>query len=163
MNASFLERRADRTVAKSGRQTYPDAMAEPKTKPTGASVADFLAGIEPERRRLDGLRLCEIMRDVTGQEPVMWGGSIVGFGLMRYKYATGREGDWMRVGFSPRKAALSLYGLRGGPDAADLLSRLGPHTTGAGCVYVKKLDDVDESVLRKLIALAAARENYVAP
>jgi hypothetical protein len=138
-------------------------MAELKTKPTDESVAEYLAGIEPERRRIEGLRLRDIMHDVTGEEPVMWGGSIVGFGLMRYKYATGREGDWMRVGFSPRKAALSLYGLRGGPEAADLLTRLGPHTTGAGCVYVKKLDDVDETVLRKLIALGAARENYVAP
>ena len=138
-------------------------MAELKTKPTDESVEGFLAGIEPERRRLEGLRLRDMMREITGEEPVMWGPSIVGFGLMHYTYASGREGDWMRVGFSPRKAALSLYGLRGGPDAADLLSRLGPHTTGAGCVYVKKLDEVDEAVLRELIALGAARDTYVAP
>ena len=138
-------------------------MPELKTKPTDESVAGYLAGIEPERTRLEALRLRDMMRDVTGEEPVMWGPSIVGFGLMHYTYASGREGDWMRVGFSPRKAALSLYGLKGGPDAADLLSRLGPHTTGAGCVYVKKLDDVDEAVLRELIALGAARDNYVAP
>lgn len=138
-------------------------MAELKTKPTDESVDEYLASVEPERRRLEGFRLRDMMRDVTGEEPVMWGPSIMGFGMMHYTYATGREGDWMRVGFSPRKAALSLYGLRGGPAAADLLSRLGPHTEGAGCVYVKKLDDVDEGVLRKLIALGAARDNYVAP
>lgn len=161
-NASVGERLADEIVAQSGLPTYPDAMAELKTKPTDESVADFLAGVEPERRRLEGTRLRDMMREITGEKPVMWGPSIVGFGLMRYRYATGREADWMRVGFSPRKAALSLYGLKGGPDTADLLSRLGPHTAGAGCVYVKKLDDVDEAVLRRLIALGAARENYVA-
>jgi hypothetical protein len=138
-------------------------MAELKTKPTDESVEGFLAGIEPERRRLEGLRLRDMMHEVTGEEPVMWGPTMVGFGLMHYTYATGREGDWLKVGFSPRKAALSLYGLKGGPEAADLLSQLGPHTAGAGCVYVKKLDDVDEGVLRKLIALAAVRDNYEAP
>jgi hypothetical protein len=138
-------------------------MAELKTKPTTASVADFLAGVEPERRRLDGLRLCEIMRDVTGEEPVMWGPTMVGFGHMHYRYATGHEGDCMKVGFSPRKAALSLYGLNGWPDDDRApLSRLGPHTAGASCVYVKRLDDVDEAVLRELIGLAAAHGDYIA-
>jgi hypothetical protein len=137
-------------------------MAELKTKPTDASVDDFLASVEPERRRLEGLRLRDIMRDVTGEEPVMWGPSIVGYGLMHYTYASGRDGDWMKVGFSPRKAALSLYGLKSGPEAEDLLSRLGPHTASVGCVYVKRLDEVDEAVLRTLIALAAATGDFVA-
>ena len=137
-------------------------MAEPKTQPTAVPVAEFLAGVEPERRRVEGQRLCAIMTEVTGEEPVMWGPSIVGFGLMRYSYATGRTGDWMRVGFSPRKAALSLYGLRA-EESAELLAALGPHTSGVGCVYVKKLEDIDEAVLRRLVALAAARGDYVAP
>jgi len=136
-------------------------MAEPKTVPTGASVDAFLAAVEPERRRIEGQRLSAIMTEVTGEEPVMWGPSIVGFGLMHYTYASGRQGDWMKVGFSPRKAALSLYGLRG-EDAGGLLAGLGPHTSGAGCVYVKKLDEIDEGVLRRLVALAYARGDYTA-
>ena len=126
-------------------------MAESKTRATGASVDEFLAGVEHPVRRRDGLRLLELMRDITGEEPEMWGPTIVGFGRYHYKYETGREGDAAAVGFSPRKASLSLYGLTNGPEAAELLPRLGKHKTGAGCLYVNKLEDVDEAVLADLI------------
>lgn len=126
-------------------------MAENKTQATGASVEEFLAAVEHPVRHRDGLRLLELMRDITGEEPEMWGPTIVGFGQYHYKYGSGREGDAAAVGFSPRKASLSLYGLTYGPEAADLLPRLGKHKTGAGCLYVNKLEDVDEAVLAELI------------
>ncbi|MFC8039315.1 DUF1801 domain-containing protein [Paenarthrobacter sp. NPDC057355] len=126
-------------------------MAENKTQPTEVSVEDFLAAVEHPARRADGLELLEIMRQVTGQEPVMWGPTIVGFGSYHYKYATGREGDAAAVGFSPRKANLALYGLTYGPDADRLLPELGKHKTGASCLYVNKLDDVDRDVLVEMI------------
>ena len=135
-------------------------MAQNLTQPTDQPVEEFLAGVEPERRREEGRRLVEIMTEVTGEDPVMWGTSIVGFGDLHYRYASGREGDWMKVGFSPRKAQLSLYGLKDDPASTPLLDALGPHTTGAGCVYVKRLDAVDEAVLRALIALAHQRGDY---
>jgi hypothetical protein len=126
-------------------------MAENKTQATAASVDEFLAGVEHPLRRRDGQRLLELMTRITGEKPVMWGPAIVGFGRYHYKYQTGREGDAAAVGFSPRKAGLSLYGLTGGPEAAGLLPRLGKHKTGAGCLYVNKLEDVDEAVLAELI------------
>ncbi|MDQ0680845.1 hypothetical protein QFZ30_004227 [Arthrobacter pascens] len=126
-------------------------MAENKTQATGASVAEFLAGVEHPVRRRDGLRLLELMSGITGEKPEMWGPTIVGFGRYHYKYETGREGDAAAVGFSPRKASLSLYGLTYGPGAAELLARLGKHRTGAGCLYVNTLEDVDEAVLTDLI------------
>jgi hypothetical protein len=130
-------------------------MAENKTQVTGASVDDFLAAVEHPVRRQDALRLRELMARVTGEEPEMWGPSIVGFGQYHYKYDSGREGDAAAVGFSPRKASLSLYGLNAAPEAAELLARLGKHKVGAGCVYVNKLADVDEDALAALI-----REGY---
>ncbi|QDG65132.1 DUF1801 domain-containing protein [Pseudarthrobacter sp. NIBRBAC000502772] len=126
-------------------------MAENKTQATGASVDEFLAAVEDPVRRRDGLRLLALMREITGKEPEMWGPTIVGFGRYHYKYESGREGDAAAVGFSPRKASLSLYGLMYGPDAAELLPRLGKHKTGAGCLYVNRLDDVDQAVLAELI------------
>ncbi|MCU1547127.1 MAG: hypothetical protein JWO29_78 [Arthrobacter sp.] len=126
-------------------------MAENKTQATGASVDEFLAAVEHPVRRRDGRRLLALMSEVTGEEPRMWGPTIVGFGRYHYKYESGREGDAAAVGFSPRKASLSLYGLTYGPQSAELLGRLGKHKTGAGCLYVNKLDDVDESVLTELI------------
>jgi hypothetical protein len=126
-------------------------MAENKTQPTGASVDEFLAGVEHPVRRRDGLRLLALMSEITGEEPEMWGPAIVGFGRYHYKYESGREGDAAAVGFAPRKASLSLYGLTYGPAAVELLGRLGKHRSGAGCLYVNKLDDVDESVLAELI------------
>jgi hypothetical protein len=126
-------------------------MAENKTQPTTVSVEEFLAAVEHPRRRADGFELLDMMRHITSQEAVMWGPTIVGFGTYHYKYGSGREGDAAAVGFSPRKANLVLYGLTDGPDAAELLSRLGKHKTGAGCLYVNKLDDVDKGVLAELI------------
>ena len=124
---------------------------ENKTTATGASVEDFLTAVGHPVRRRDGLRLLALMGEVTGQPAEMWGPTIIGFGRYHYKYATGREGDAPAVGFSPRKASLSLYGLSYGPDSAGLLAQLGKHKTGAGCLYVNKLDDVDEAVLTELI------------
>ncbi|WP_084103856.1 DUF1801 domain-containing protein [Demequina sp. NBRC 110056] len=124
-----------------------------KTRPTPQSVEDFLASVMPERRREEGLRLHALMSEVTGDEGVMWGPTMVGYGSYHYRYASGREGDMLRVGFSPRKAQLSLYGLNEDPGQKALLERLGPHTTGVSCVYVKRLDDIDEEVLRDLVDL----------
>lgn len=128
-------------------------MAENKTQATGASVAEFLAAVGHPVRRGDGLRLLALMSRITGQPAEMWGPTIVGFGRYHYRYASGREGDSPAVGFSPRKSSLSLYGLTCGPEAAELLGRLGKHKTGAGCLYVTKLDDVDGAVLAELIRL----------
>lgn len=122
-----------------------------KTQPSGASVEAFLAAVEHPVRRRDGLRLLALMAEVTGQEAEMWGPTIVGFGRYHYKYETGREGDAPAVGFSPRKASLSLYGLGGGTASAPLLARLGKHKTGAGCLYINTLDDIDEAVLAELV------------
>ena len=134
-------------------------MAENKTKPTNASVADFLDAATPARRREDGKRLDTVFREVTGAEPTLWGPSIVGYGSYRYVSPSDprRSGDWMKTGFSPRKAQLSLYGLKDLPAGAALLPQLGTYTEGAGCVYVKNLDDIDLDVLRKLIAIAFSR------
>ena len=126
-------------------------MAENKTQVTGASPDDFLAAVDHPVRRRDALRLRELMTELTGEEPEMWGPTIVGFGRYHYKYETGREGDSAAVGFSPRKASLSLYGLIYSPEAEELLPKLGKHKTGAGCLYVNKLEDVDEAVLAELI------------
>jgi hypothetical protein len=128
-------------------------MAENKTQATGASVEEFLAAVEHPVRRGDGLRLLALMAGITGEPAQMWGPTIVGFGRYHYKYASGREGDAAAVGFSPRKSSLSLYGLTYGPAAADLLRGLGKHKLGAGCLYVNKLEDVDEAVLAELIRL----------
>lgn len=128
-------------------------MAENKTQATGASVEEFLTAVEHPVRRGDGFRLLALMSAITGEPAQMWGPTIVGFGRYHYKYASGREGNAAAVGFSPRKSSLSLYGLTNGPEAADLLGRLGKHKLGTGCLYVTKLDDVDEAVLAELIRL----------
>jgi hypothetical protein len=127
------------------------AMAELKTKKNDASVDAFLEGVQNEQRRHDSIRIREIMEDVTGCPAVMWGPSIVGFGSYHYVYASGREGDWMATGFSPRKNALTLYIMAGFDHYDDLMSRLGTYTTGKSCLYVKRLSDVDETILRELI------------
>jgi hypothetical protein len=126
-------------------------MAELKTKKTEASVEDFLNTIKDEQTRQDCLEISKIMRQVTRSEPKMWGSSIVGFGSRRLKYASGRELDWMLTGFSPRKANITLYILGGFEKQADLLKKLGKHTTGKGCLYIKKLKDVDTKVLKELV------------
>lgn len=126
-------------------------MAELKTRPEKSSVAEFLASIADENRRRDCEAIAELMQEVTGAAPVMWGDSIVGFGRYHYRYDSGREGDWMLVGFSPRKKDITLYLMAGFERFPDLMQRLGKHKTGKSCLYVKKLDDVDRSVLRELV------------
>ncbi|MEU9888718.1 DUF1801 domain-containing protein [Sphaerisporangium sp. NPDC051011] len=125
---------------------------QPVTVPTGAGVGDFLSAVPDERRRADAERLCAILREVTGEPAAMWGSSIVGFGSYRYTYKSGRTGDWPLVSFSPRKQHLVVYLVGGFEERhASVLARLGPHKTRKGCLYLKRLDDVDESVLRELV------------
>jgi hypothetical protein len=126
-------------------------MAEQKTKPTAVSVDSFLAKVPSEKMRQDSYKLIQIMKRVTGREPAMWGASIVGFGEYHYKYDSGHEGDICITGFSPRKTAISLYVLAGYPGQSELLKKLGKHKAAVGCLYVKKLDDVDLQVLEDLI------------
>ena len=115
------------------------------------SVAD-------EGQRADAFKVVEMMKRLTGEEPKMWGASIVGFGEHLYRSpATGREVDWMKIGFSPRKANLTLYVLNQTPEQAKLLEKLGKHKTGKGCLYVKRLSDVDEKVLEKVVAMACKK------
>jgi hypothetical protein len=126
-------------------------MSAPKTVPNKESVEGFIASVADERRRADAEQLCELMAKATGTEPVMWGPAIVGFGSYHYRYASGREGDSPAVGFSPRKQALTLYLPQGFEAHAASLAKLGPHTTGKGCLYLKRLSDVDKPTLRKMI------------
>ena len=135
-------------------------MAENKTKPTLVSVARYVDAVADETRRADARRLLRIMQEATGERAKMWGPSIIGFGTHRYRYESGREGETPLAGFSPRKGACVLYGLVGVDGSDELLAKLGKFTTGKGCLYIKKLADVDEQVLRELIArsVAARRE-----
>jgi hypothetical protein len=127
-------------------------MAELKTKATDDDVEVFLASVEDESRRTDAQAVCALIAETAQAPPVMWGSAIVGFGHRTLRYPDGRETDWMAVGFSPRKANTTLY-LAGGLETyADLLADLGKHTTGKGCLYVKRLSDVDLAVLHKVVA-----------
>lgn len=126
-------------------------MAELKTRPENTSVSAFLASIADESRRRDCEVIAALMQEVTGAEPVMWGTSIVGFGRYHYKYESGREGDWMLVGFSPRKKDITLYLMAGFERFPELMQKLGKHKTGKSCLYLKKLDDVDRDALRELV------------
>ncbi|WP_068154998.1 DUF1801 domain-containing protein [Rhodococcus phenolicus] len=128
-------------------------MAENKTQPTSQSVPAFLDAVEHPVRRADGRTLLGLMGEATGQPAVMWGPSMVGFGRYHYRYASGREGDALAVGFSPRKANLALYGLTTAPEAADLLATLGKHRTGVACLYITTLADVDLDVLAELVRI----------
>src|SRR5919106_532368 len=124
-------------------------MAENKTKPTSQDVSRFLDSVPDERRREDAKTLCRTMQQITGEPPVLWGPSIVGFGSYHYRYESGREGDAPLAGFSPRKANLVVYLVGGVEDRyPKLLEQLGPHKTGKGCLYLKRLDDVDHAALR---------------
>lgn len=134
------------------------AKAEIKTKETEASVEDFFDKIADETVRADSRKIAEMMRAATGSEPKMWGASLVGFGSRRVKYASGREIDWLVVGFSPRKANFSLYMSTGEAWNEDLLSKLGRHKTGMGCLYIKRLSDVDENILREMIGESARNQ-----
>jgi uncharacterized protein DUF1801 len=129
-------------------------MAELKTKPTTVSVSKFLESVPDASKRRDCKALIQLMKKATKSQPKMWGPSIVGFGDYHYKYETGREADWFRAGFSPRKNALTLYIMSGFPKHADLMSKLGKHKTGKGCLYIKQLADVDTKVLERLIERA---------
>ena len=126
-------------------------MSGNKTKATNQSPAEFLATVEPARRREDGERLLQFFQDVTGFEPVMWGPSIIGYGRYHYVYKTGREGDFLATGFSPRKASLSIYIMPGYQDYGDIMARLGKHKLGKSCLYVNKLADIDMDMLAELI------------
>ena len=137
-------------------------MAENKTKPTKLSVAAFIDALTDQTRRADAKALVKLMQSATGEKPKMWGPSIIGFGSYHYRYESGREGDTMLVGFSPRKAATVLYGLRGANDSESLLAQLGKFKTEKGCLYIKRLADVDPKVLKDLIvkAFVATRERH---
>jgi hypothetical protein len=129
-------------------------MAELKTKPTDQSVEEFLAGIDDAQKQADARTITALMQEITGASPKMWGASIVGFGDNHYRYASGREGDWFLVGFSPRKQNLTLYLTYGFEQHTDLLERLGNHSVGKACLYLKRLDKVDQAALRELIERA---------
>lgn len=133
-----------------------------KTHATDTDPAAVLAAVADERRRQDAERVLALMREETGAGPVVWGPSMIGFGRCPYTTADGKEREWFAVGLAPRKAALTLYGLTYHGTHSELLERLGPHTTGKGCVYVKRLEDVDEEVLRELVRRAWA-ENHRPP
>lgn len=139
-------------------------MADIKTKPTEDDVKKFLESVEDPQRREDGLKMLALMEKLTGVKPVMWGSSIVGFGTQHYKSAaTGREGDWMAIGFSPRKQALTLYGLVYYEKNRAVAEKLGPHKLGKGCLYLKRLDDVDQKVLSDMIKKSFAENNNASP
>jgi hypothetical protein len=136
-------------------------MAELKTKETKASVSAFLKTLPADRRK-DAEGIVQIMKSATKERPVMWGTSIVGFGRLHMKYASGRELDWFKAGFSPRKDSFTLYLCGGFEPHADLMAKLGKHKTGGGCVYIKKLEDVDAKVLKQLVARTTkAAKNFV--
>lgn len=127
-------------------------LVEIKTKPTAASVADFINSVKDEQKRKDCLVLLEMMKKATGEEPSLWSSSVIGFGIKRYKSPnTGREVDWLRIGFSPRKANLSLYISVSIKEHSAALKKLGKHKTGVGCLYINKLEDIDIKVLKEMI------------
>jgi len=132
-------------------------MAENKTKPTDVDPAAFVADVEHDTRRADAEVLLESMERITGYAPKMWGPGIIGFGRYHYAYESGREGDFLIVGFSPRKANLVVYLMPGYDDLAEPLSRLGKHRIGKSCLYINKLADIDQSVLEEMIAASVER------
>jgi hypothetical protein len=137
-------------------------MAELKTKKTRQSVTKFISDLPDGQRRKDCRAVMKLMREITGAKPAMWGPSIVGFGHYRYKYQSGREGDWFLTGFSPRKQNLTLYIMSGFSRYEDLLRKLGKHKTGKACLYVKKLEDIDLGVLKRLITKSVQHKKRTA-
>ena len=129
-------------------------MAEAKTKPTNQSVKEFLNAIADEERRADCFAVAKIMEEITGEKPTMWGPSIVGFGTYHYKYASGREGDWPRTGFSPRKKDLTVYLMMGYAKHVELMEKLGKHSGAKSCLYIKRLSDIHVPTLKKLIKVS---------
>lgn len=138
------------------------AKYEPKTRPTDASVEDFIDAVQDEKRRADAHRVLEIFKETTKEKPVMWGPSIIGFGSQQLRYASGQELDWPIAAFSPRKATLVLYLMDGFAKYDEHLSKLGKHSTGKSCLYIKRLSDVDEKVLRSLIRDSVAHVRKMA-
>ena len=134
-----------------------------KTEPTKVSVTAFLDGLTDDTRRADARVLIKLMQGVTGEKPTMWGPSIIGFGAYHYKYESGREGDMPLAAFSPRKAATVVYGMTGFSESEELRVRLGKHTTGGGCLYLKKLADVDQEVLKELVLRSVAAKRAARP
>ena len=132
-------------------------MGDIKTQPTDSSVDALIAGIADDARREDCLTLLGLMKRATGVDPAVWSSGVVGFGTFHYKSASGREGDWFPVGFASRKAAITVYLGLSLDDLAPLLAKLGKHTTGKGCIYIKRLADVDLGILEELVAEAYAR------
>lgn len=124
---------------------------QPKTRETDASVEDFLNSVENETRRTDAFRVLEMFKRVTGEPARMWGPAIVGFGTYPVKYADGSTLDWLMTGFSPRKQNMTLYVMNSSTKQPELLAKLGPHTTSKACLYIKRLSDVDEKVLERII------------
>lgn len=132
-------------------------MSENKTRPEARGVDDFIAAVADATRREDARALVALMQRLSGEPPVMWGPSIIGFGAYHYRYDSGREGSAPRLGFSPRAKELVLYLLDGSPHQADLLARLGKHRTGKSCLYIKRMADVDVNVLEELVADSLAQ------
>lgn len=126
-------------------------MAELKTQPNDLDVEEFMNSIEPERKRADATEVLKLMKKVTGEKPVMWGPSIVGFGKYKYVYESGREGEWMLTGFSPRKQAMTLYLMSGYDKMGDLMEKLGKYKNSVSCLYIKHLADVDMDVLEEMV------------
>lgn len=139
------------------------AKSQNKTVANAIDPKVFLSGVEHPVRRADGLALLDIFSEVSGFEPVMWGGSIVGYGRYHYTYQSGREGDFLATGFSPRKSNLSIYIMPGYQDYSEILSRLGKHKLGKSCLYVNKLADIDLAVLRELIGVGLRDLNAIWP
>jgi len=139
-------------------------MAQNKTTVNDQSVDQFLNAVEDEKKRKDSFTILELMKQVTGLEPKMWGTSIVGFGSYHYKYASGREGDAILAGFSPRKQALTIYNMGGFKEDNPLLKKLGKHTIGKGCLYIKRLSDVDMPTLKSIVeeSFKKAKQNHAA-
>lgn len=137
-------------------------MAENKNQQNDSSVAAFLNQVVDERKRQDSYIILKLMEELSGHPPKMWGESIIGFGAYHYKYESGREGDFLRIGFAPRKQNIALYLIAGANRDADLLQKLGKYKTGVSCLYINKLADVNLDVLRTLItnSLAHMSENY---
>lgn len=137
-------------------------MAELKTKINDGDVIAFIEAIEDPKRKEDSYKALRLMKELSGCEPKMWGGSIVGFDSYHYVYDSGREGDWFVLGFSPRKQALSLYIMAGFSKYQDLMDKLGKYKTGKSCLYLKKWEDIDEKILRELItsSIAYIKEKY---
>ena len=134
------------------------AKAKLKTEQSQASALDFINSLDNDQKRLDSTAILELMQEVSGEAAKMWGGSIIGFGNVSLKYESGRELDWFKIGFSPRKQNLALYGLLILKEQQAILQKLGKHSTGKGCLYINSLEDIDKTVLKKIIELACNRK-----